>query len=148
MGGDDPLVDPNCCKELVRLHKSQGGDFLYASNRDGWPFGCAAELIKVDSLRFIHTVSQDPFCREHTIPYFFDHPEEFSIQRVVAPEILRRPELSLTVDFPEDLELIRTIFRELVYEGNLFPLQKVIELLDEKPDIRRINQHLHQGFEH
>ena len=148
IGGDDPLVDHNCCKELVMLHQNRGGDFLYASNQDGWPFGCAAELIKVESLRRIHNVSMDPFYLEHTIPYFFDYSEEFSMHRVIAPEILRRPELAFTVDFPEDLELIRTIFRELRHEGDFFPLLRVIELLDEKPEIRSINHHLHQGFDH
>ena len=148
IGGDDPLADPDCCKALLRIHQIQGGDFLYASNRDGWPYGCAAELIKVDSLRQIHNVSTDPFYLEHTIPYFFDHSNEFYMHRVLAPELLRRPELAFTVDFPEDLELIRTIFRELRHEGDFFPLIRVIELLDEKPEIRSINHHLHQGFDH
>ena len=39
VGGDDPLIDPDACEFLQEEHKAFGGDYLYASNRDGWPYG-------------------------------------------------------------------------------------------------------------
>lgn len=146
VGGDDPLIDPDCCLELVRLHKEKEGDFLYASNREGWPYGCAAELISLEALDRINTATSNPFFLEHTIPYFFDHPEEFNIKKVLAPESMRRPELAFTVDHPEDMEFVRSIFRKLLVEGELFPLSRVIRLMDEEPGLRNMNRHLHEGF--
>lgn len=147
VGGDDPLIDPKCCTELIRMHLKSPADFLYASHRKGWPYGCAAELISLDALKRIHSVTDKAFYLEHTIPYFFDHPESFSVKELKSPATLCRPELAFTVDFPEDLELIRNIYRELNLEGEFFPLERVIRLIDEKPAIRAINMHLHTGFD-
>lgn len=147
VGGDDPLADPNCCLELVRLHRRDTYDFMYASNREGWPYGSAAELISVEALERIHAATDKSVYLEHTIPYFFDHPDEFRILKVRSPEGLRRPELAFTVDYPEDMELVRAVFRELRDEGGYFPLVRVIRLMDEKPALRAINAHLHEGFD-
>jgi spore coat polysaccharide biosynthesis protein SpsF len=147
VGGDDPLIDPDCCTWLVRLHREEPADFLYASHREGWPYGCAAELIGLDALERIHAVTDKTLYLEHTIPYFFDHPEAFSIRKVRSPQRLCRPDLAFTVDFAEDLELIRAVFHELRDEGDFFPLERVIRLMDEKPVIRAINRHLHTGFD-
>ena len=147
VGGDDPLVDPNCCLSLVREHQEQAVDFLYASHRHGWPYGCAAELLSLKALEKARDTTQDKNHLEHTIPFFFEYPEEFSIKAIKAPAEILWPELALTVDFPEDLELIRKIFQALGPEGDLFPLSRVIRLLREKPGLREINRHLHKGFE-
>jgi len=147
VGGDDPLIDPACCLELVRQHRVAPADFLYASHREGWPYGCAAELIAVSALARIRAATDRPLYLEHTIPYFFDHPGEFAIRPVRSPVGLCRPELAFTVDHPEDLELVRSIFRELREEGDIFPLARVIGLMDEKPELREVNRHLHTGFD-
>ena len=148
VGGDDPLIDPDCCTALIDSHKVDPADFIFASHREGWPYGCAAELFSLDSLEKIHLATKDAFYLEHTIPYFFDHPNDFNIRKLRAPEHLRRPELAFTVDFPEDIELIRTVFRELKAEGDFFPLEQVIELVENNPKISGINSRLHSGFDH
>ena len=147
VGGDDPLIDPACCLELVRQHRQEPADFLYASNREGWPYGCAAELIAVSALERIRAATDHPLYLEHTIPYFFDHPGEFAIWKICSPAGLCRPELAFTVDYPEDMELVRSVFRELREEGDFFPLERVIRLMDEKPELREVNRHLHAGFD-
>lgn len=147
VGGDDPLIDPDCCLELIRLHRQEPCDFMYASHREGWPYGCAAELIAVQALARIHATTNKPFYLEHTIPYFFDHPDEFRIHKARPPKGLCRPELAFTVDYPEDMELVRAIFRELRNEGDYFPLSRAIRLVDETPALRGINAHLHEGFD-
>ncbi len=148
VGGDDPLIDPACCNFLVEIQLREPFDFISASNRSGWPYGCAAELISRRTLEEIHNRTQKPLYLEHIIPFFFDFPEDFAIHRAVAPKSINRPEYCFSVDYPEDMELIRTIFRILKAEGDYFPLEKVIELIDNNPDIRDINGHLHHGFDH
>lgn len=147
VGGDDPLIDPACCLALRDSHDADPADFIYASHRDGWPYGTAAELIAIDALERIHAGTDKPLYLEHTIPYFFDHPLEFRMRKEMSPEALHRPDLAFTVDQPEDMELMRCIFRELKSEGEFFPLRRVIRLMDEKPAIRAINAHLHEGFD-
>ena len=147
VGGDDPLIDPDCCLELVRLHELKEYDFMYASNREGWPYGCAAELISIAALEYIHASTNSPHYLEHTIPYFFQHPEAFRILKVKAPKELRRPDLAFTVDYPEDIDLLRKIFTELKPKGDLFSLSQVLQLIDDMPSLQGINSHLHKGFD-
>lgn len=122
VGGDDPLIDPLCCIELVSIHRGRPYDFMYASNREGWPYGCAAELISVAALERIHATTKEQLYLEHTVPYFFDNPEEFNILKVRAPEALCRPEWAFTVDYPQDMELVRAVFRKLLAKGDFFLL--------------------------
>ena len=148
VGGDDPLIDPECCSTLVSMHRSEPHDFMYASNREGWPYGCAAELISLSALKKIHAQVNSSFYKEHTIPYFFDHTDEFDMIKVKAPARINRPEYYFTVDFLEDLELVRKVFRSLKDEGDYFSLERVIHLIDKNPEFRDINRHLHKGFDH
>ncbi len=147
VGGDDPLIDPDCCNELIRLHKISNKDFLYASNTDGWPYGCAAELLSTEVISKIINNTQEKFYLEHTIPYIFDNPNKFKIQRVQAPNNLKQIDLKVSVDYPEDFELIKTIFKELLPLSEFFNLENVISLLKDKEEIATINRGLHQGFD-
>lgn len=147
VGGDDPLIDPECCNYLMSLHQKNPCDFIYASNREGWPYGCAAELIDVKALEKIYAKTSNHFYLEHTIPYFFDHEDDFKIMKVKAPKGINCPDYYFTVDYPADLQLIRTIFLKLKNEGDFFSLKSVIKLMDENLDMQKINKHLHQGFD-
>lgn len=147
VGGDDPLIDPFCCTSLVDQFMSDPADFLYASHREGWPYGCAAELISVDSLVKAHSSTKETKYLEHTIPYFFDHLDDFSIRKVIAPENIRRPDLFFSVDYQEDLDLIREIYNELLNKREGVSMQKVIDLMDMRPELKLLNSSLHDGFD-
>ena len=146
VGGDDPLIDPDCCNELLRLHKKAGGDFLYASHEDGWPYGCAAELISKNSLEKIIDNTSDKIYLEHTIPYLLDNPHFFKTIRVKGPLNLNGKDLRLSVDYPEDLELIREVFKSIHIEGESFSMKQIANLMIEKPELSLINKGLHEGF--
>lgn len=147
VGGDDPLIDPECCNFLVTEHLGSSVDFRFASHRRGWPYGSAAELISVEALRSIDQKTDRRLYREHIIPFFFDNPEMFSIQAVMAPKEICRPDYFISVDYKEDLELVRTIFKRLTPEGDYFPFSRVVDLLDTQPELLRINAGLHSGFD-
>ena len=118
-----------------------------ASHRDGWPYGCAAELISVDALLDAHRATKELIYLEHTIPYFFDHSDDFSMHRVVAPENLRRPDLFFSVDYQEDLDLVRKVYKQFLIENAFFSMKEVIEFMDANPDLKSLNAHLHDGFD-
>ena len=54
------------------------------------------------------------------------------------------PDLRLTVDLPEDFEMVTNIFDEL-YDGlNVFSLRDIIKICRKKPEIPAINNHVLQ----
>jgi spore coat polysaccharide biosynthesis protein SpsF (cytidylyltransferase family) len=54
------------------------------------------------------------------------------------------PELRLTVDTPEDFELVTKIFDELYEPPKVFPLSAIVRLCRERPDLVAINASVQQ----
>lgn len=113
--GDNPLVDPGEADRLVAFHREQRLD--YASNRtdhgSGLPVGTGVEVFSREALRRSHEEGQRPHHREHVNEYVEENPGLFRTAVLAAPEPLRAPELSFTVDVPEELELLGRIFELL-----------------------------------
>jgi spore coat polysaccharide biosynthesis protein SpsF len=147
IGGDDPLVDVNQVSILINKHKETRADFIYTSHRNGWPLGCVAELISVEALKDISNKTKDPIYLEHIIPWFHKYFSDYKCLAVDSPSNLRRPDYYFTVDYPEDLELIKMIFKKLLTLGDFFDFDEVIKLCDDDPSILDINKHLHNGFD-
>ncbi len=147
VGGDDPLIDPEVINCLVKMHKKNKDDFIFATHREGWPYGCAAELICLDSLVKIHPLADSDFYREHTIPYFFDNKEDFKISKLNSSVEMNRPNYYFTVDFVEDFELVSKIFSYFQDKGNYFTHYELIEMIDSNKELLSLNNHLHEGFD-
>ncbi len=147
VGGDDPLIDPQCCLDLINLNKESNADFIFASNSDGWPYGCAAEMILVNTLKNILNNTNDSFCLEHTIPYILDHPNSFKIIRALGPKEYQNRSLTLSVDYKEDFLLVERVFKKLLIKNEFFSMQDIIDLFNREPELREINKGLHSGFD-
>ncbi|NEU30319.1 hypothetical protein GN156_05940 [bacterium LRH843] len=50
----------------------------------------------------------------------------------------------LTVDTPEDFELISILIKELYQENNLFGLDTIIQKLERNPQLFEIKKHIEQ----
>ena len=147
VGGDDPLIDPDCCLKIISCNNKKNYDLIFASHRKGWPYGAACELISVKSLKKVHFKNISSFYKEHTIPYFFDNQKEFNIKKLNSPKSLLRPDYYFTVDYSEDLDLVREIFKLLLKKSAEFTFKDVINLVDNNSHLLSINSHLHEGFE-
>jgi len=147
IGADDPLIDPECCLELIKQNNKIAMDFIYASNSDGWPYGTAAELLCIKTLEKIHNLCAiNLFYLEHTTPYFFENLKKYSTLRLKAPIKLRNKKIFLSVDYPEDLEVVRSVFRYFIKNKKNVKCGEIIDFLLSRPDLVSLNQHLHQGF--
>lgn len=147
IGGDDPLVDGDQIEALITEYKDKQADFLFTSHKNGWPLGSAVELISVKSLNEIAKKTSDSLYLEHIIPWFHDNKENYRYIPVKSSSDVYRPNYYFTVDYPEDLALIKTIFGMLLTRGDFFPFSEVIKLCDENQSILDINKHLHDGFD-
>jgi len=45
-----------------------------------------------------------------------------------------------TIDYKEDYEFIKRVYDELYYDNNSFGLDEILNLLELKPEIKKINQ--------
>ena len=146
VGGDDPLIDPNGIKILIKKHVSLDKDLIYNSHRRGWIYGTAAELVKFKALKKAHDIVADGEDREHLINYL-KRSKKFSRKAVQSRTKVRRPDIFLSVDYAEDLDLIEQIVKAFDKSGKryTFSQEDIIELFDSG-NLIVANKHLHSGF--
>ena len=77
--------------------------------------------------------------------YIYEHRNKFKINEVKPKKELQRPDLRLTVDTPEDLQMMRLIDKFIGNHGNPISLRKIITFLDKNPDIAKINSSIPAG---
>ena len=62
----------------------------------------------------------------------------------VTDENVLWPDLRLTVDVPEDFEMVAKIFDKLYDGTNVFPLSEIVKLCRTNPEIPEINKFIMQ----
>ncbi|MFX1537422.1 MAG: cytidylyltransferase domain-containing protein [Promethearchaeota archaeon] len=135
---DNPLTDPSNIDEMVNQHLKSGADYTFTLNM---PIGTGAEVISVQTLEAVSAMAKKSYDREHVTPFIRRNVERFKIQFLMPPPKLLRPEYRLTVDYKEDLELMKEVFARLYVPNSseLFSLTEVVELLDKNPELLEIN---------
>lgn len=117
-------------------------DELRANNYDfvkieGLPLGCAVYGVRVKALRVICKIK--PILNTEIWGYLIDRPEIFRVETLKANGKLNRPEFRLTLDYPEDYELINKIYSNIAFD-EVLNLYDVIDYLDRNPKLIQINQ--------
>lgn len=112
----------------------------------GLPVGAAVEVVTVASWRAVHKDGTDRQRQQAPSEYLLQHRDRFSVGSIVAPSAVNAPDLRLTVDSPEDLQLARLIWEALNARHELIPLAAIVELLRARPDLVRINGHLRAPY--
>jgi len=138
---DNPLTDPELIDDLIKAHLKSEADY---SHSVGTPLGIGAEVVNKETLEKINFIVNAPEDREHVTLYIKEHPEFFKIQNIKAEAFgLNYPNIRLTVDTEEDLELMRSLHKNL---GDLekLKIKGVIEFLNTHPELSKINAHIKQ----
>lgn len=123
---DNPLVDAAGVTRAMAFRQRVGADHVIEC---GMPIGTAVEALSLDALERADAWAADPYDREH-VTSFIRRDTRFTALRAVAPGDVRRPGLRLTVDTPEDLEFIRSIYASLDCGRDIPALTAVIRAAD------------------
>jgi spore coat polysaccharide biosynthesis protein SpsF (cytidylyltransferase family) len=133
--GDNPLTDHDSASSALGFAGENNADHCTISCI---PTGTGIEVIKKSALDRAFIEGRDPHQREHVTPYIKEHPELFKSVRFQSQLENPFPDLRLTVDEPEDFELIKIIYNNL-YKGMPIKLHEVISFIKQKPELRFIN---------
>jgi len=139
--GDNPLTDLNLVRNLTALHLQEDADYTYVPG-DALLMGILPELISREALEISHRDGEDRHRSELVTLYIKENPERFRVVRAEMPPELYRPSYRLTVDEPEDVELMEAIFELLYRPGRALDTAEVIRLLDREPRLVALNAHL------
>jgi spore coat polysaccharide biosynthesis protein SpsF len=139
--GDNPLTDLSLVRSLISLHREANADYTYVPG-DALLMGILPEVISREALEVSHRDGEDRHRSELVTLYIKENPGRFRIVRAEMPPELYRPSYRLTVDEPEDLELMGEIFDRLYRPGQVMDTAEAIRLLDAEPRMAGINAHL------
>jgi spore coat polysaccharide biosynthesis protein SpsF len=138
---DCPLIDPAVVDRVLGAFVDDP-TYDYVSNLHPatWPDGYDVEVMSLAALELAHREAERPHEREHTTPFLWDRPDRFRLKNVAWDRDLQMTH-RLTIDYPEDYELIRAVFDALHVEGGApFGLESILAYLEEHPEVFRLNQ--------
>ena len=142
---DNPLVDPKLIDLVISEHLNVNVDYTTSSMiKKSLPLGLGTEVFNYNTLQKAYLGATKDYEREHVTPYIYFHPEFFKLKSVEINGKLNRPELRLTLDTKEDLELLKEVFKDLYKKNCIFHAEKIIDYLDKNPEIISINAKVKQ----
>ena len=129
VNADCPLVDPAIMEDIIDLYfQNQGADFISNKVRPSYPLGFSVELISRQALMWCDSNLSEPVDRELVVKWIMDHPKQFKVVSMEGERDLKH--LNLTLDTPEDFQLIEEIFGSLFRPGEAFGLDEVLGFLE------------------
>jgi spore coat polysaccharide biosynthesis protein SpsF (cytidylyltransferase family) len=156
LSGDNPLYHPEFVDPIIERFLSGGDDFVsntamgftdkWTEERT-WPIGTGVSVFRTALLAVLPPEGLTSVDREHVITYIIERPERFRLGAFRAEGRFARyarPELRFAVDTADDLEFMRAAFAALYPADPRFTLGAVIALLDERPELLRINAGIRQ----
>mgnify|MGYP003340477344 CR=1 FL=1 len=137
---DCPLFDGALLDEMLAVfHASPGLDYLSNVQARRFPRGLDAEVFTFAALTRAHREATRQHEREHVTPYFYQHPELFSLHSFVGNEDLSAHRW--TLDTPEDWQFVEAVYAAL---GADFTTADVLKLLKARPELAKLNAHVEQ----
>lgn len=140
---DCPLIDPNIIDKVIKYFIDNFPKYDFVSNLHPatYPDGNDVEVMTMKAIEDAWQNAKLPLEREHTTPFLWENPDKFRIGNVIWETGL---DFSMThrftIDYKEDYDFIKTVYDELYSENNMFKLDDILNLLDDKPEIKRINE--------
>lgn len=138
---DDPLIDYKIIDQIILSVLKNNYD--YASNvlNPFLPVGfTSCEVFTYDILKKLFETKNDKDSKEHVTSDIRKHPELYSVEEILPLSNLARPNWRLTIDYPEDLELINSIFEKLYVSNSYVSYEMLVKFLDEHKELMNINK--------
>lgn len=140
--GDSPVVSPEIGKIILESHFREGADFTEVRN---FAIGTNSQVYNVEALKRVISYVGKADYSEHMTLYMTNNPSLFKVNYVDLSEEFHR-DYRLTLDYPEDLEMFEKLFEKLEAEGLDATLPNVFKVLDDNPEIPKINAHRSQIY--
>lgn len=142
---DCPLIDPIVADQVLQEFSRAKADFAYNDVEHSFPRGLDVEVFSWEAFHRAARIADHEYQREHVTPIFYEHPDIFSLAIVHAERDLSH--YRWTLDTPEDLQLIRTVYSRFSDRDD-FSWRDVVALMEESPDLARVNAHVVQKSIH
>ena len=138
---DCPLLDSGVIDQVVAA-LSPALDYASNTHDRRFPRGLDAEAMHRDTLERLDRLGSSPAAREHVTAFVMEAPELFRIAQVGAEH--DDSDLRWTVDTPDDLAMVRELYRELGLASAALPYREVVAAVRARPELAVGNAHVAQ----
>jgi spore coat polysaccharide biosynthesis protein SpsF len=137
---DCPLIDPYLIDDTINLFIQKKVD--YASNTvppevKKYPDGSDVEVFSFKNLNRAWIETKDIKDREHVTFYFWKRNKDFTT--AMLDNKYDWGKYRITVDYKEDIDLVRQIVRKLKDQKKFGTTKEIVEILESNPELLKIN---------
>lgn len=118
-----------------KQHVEGGYDFTCINNI---PDGSSIEIINLEALKSSHKNGEDRHRSEFCSLYIRENKDKFKINQLIVPDNIKRTDIRVTIDNPEDLIVCRAIYAKFKDKVPLIPVVDIIRFLDENPHLKSL----------
>jgi len=138
---DCPLLDGEVLDQVIGALDTSVD---YASNTHDrrFPRGLDVEALHRDTLERIGRLGTSPEAREHVTAFVMEAPTLFRVAQVSAEQ--DDSDLRWTVDTPDDLDMVRALYRELDLATVALPYRELVAAVRARPELAAGNAHVVQ----
>ncbi len=141
---ESPFMYFEAIETAWKKHVEEDYDF---SMLDFMPDGSGIEIIKLEAYKYSWTNGEDKHRSELCSLYIRENKDKFRIQAIDAPAHVKRTDIRLTIDYPEDLIVCRAVYQQFKEKAPLIPLEDIINFLDKNPKLKElVNPFIEEGL--
>lgn len=134
---DDPFKDPAIIDKVIDKLLDENLDFAYNNNPPTFPEGLDTEVFTYNAIEKAYFHSKDDYEKEHVTQYFYKNSELFKQSNF--ENVNNISNLRWTIDTELDYEMTKQVYNVLYKNDSIFQTNDILRLLDERPEISRIN---------
>lgn len=141
---DCPCIDYYILEDMINIFMKEIANVDYMSNilERTYPRGYDIEIFKFSALKKAFLMADKEYEREHVTPYLYNLDNNF--KRLSYKNDKDYSRYRVTVDTKEDFEVIKLIYEGLFNKKGYFLLNDVIDFLEKRPYIVKINENIEQ----
>ena len=132
---ENPFIYWEKIDSVIKEHIRGNFDYTYIPKI---PLGSGFELINKKALEISHKNGSKKHRSELCTLYINENQKKFKILAYTPPKEMQKPEIRLTVDTPEDLQLARVIFNSIGVK-HLIRIKDIISFLEKNQQLTNLN---------
>ena len=138
--GDCPLLHHEIIDQSIGFFLKSGSDYVgNTCITNSYPRGQDVKVFSTKTLSMVNCLTSDKDDREHVSLYIYNNLDRFSCTPLPHPHIAINPRTRLTVDYPEDLDLVQKLVEQLGTECSLW---QILDHMEKNPELIEINGNL------
>jgi len=117
------------------IHVAENVDATFLDNV---PDGSGFEILSLGALKTSHREGEARHRSELCTLFIRENKHRFKLYYPEVPDALKRKDVRLTIDYPEDLIVCRAIYEHFKHRVPQIPVAEIIQFLDRNPSLLKL----------